>query len=82
MSHGKVCIVTKESGISDIIEYGKDGFIVSANDVNDLKQKIEWCILNRSELKKMGTNAKEKAKTYSNNRYKENIATFLKELEK
>lgn len=82
MSFGKACIVTEEAGISDIIENGKDGFVIPANNQEALKEKIEWCFHNKNIIKEMGKRAEKKVYNYSNESYRMKISELLKIIER
>lgn len=63
MMHEVPCIVSDVSGISEFIQSGEDGIIVKALDIEILKEKIEWAINHREELRDMG---KKSRKIYEN----------------
>lgn len=65
MSHGRPVIVSEGAGVADAVENGINGFIVPKRDRRSIADKITWFRDNPKELKEMGENAKEKAKTYS-----------------
>lgn len=80
MSYGIPCIVTNTSGISDIIDNGKNGFIIKSNSSEEIREKIEWCYKERGKLKKIGQFAKLKALNFSRRQYDEEIEKFLYKL--
>ena len=59
MMHEVPVIVSDIAGVAEYIHSGDDGFIVKTLDVNELKEKIEWAITHRDELRKMGTKARK-----------------------
>ena len=59
MMHEVPVIVSDIAGVAEYIHSGDDGFIVKTLDVNELKEKIEWAITHRDELRKMGSKARK-----------------------
>jgi len=64
MAHGRPAIVTEGCGASELIEDGKEGFVVPIRDVRSIAEKIQFFRDNPSEIGKMGRNARSKAKLY------------------
>lgn len=71
MMAGVQVIVTENVGAADIIENGKDGFIVPIRDPNALKEKIEYLARHPEVEKAMGAAAAEKAREYAPDKYGE-----------
>jgi glycosyltransferase involved in cell wall biosynthesis len=65
MAYGRPVIVTQGAGSYELVEDGKDGFVVQIRDPDAIKQKIEYFYDNPDEIKRMGRNARQKAKNYS-----------------
>ena len=65
MAYGKPVIVTQGAGSHELVEDGNDGFVVPIRDSASIKQKIEYFYDNPDEIKRMGSNARQKAKNYS-----------------
>jgi len=79
MNFNTPCISTLESGgPSEILGYGKYGLLASKNDVQDLKNKIDYSIKNSVKIKKKTYLAKK-----SLIRFKDNISIkkYIKELD-
>ena len=57
MSCGLPPIVSKVGGNAELVEDGKNGFLISSHHVHDLAQKILWCINNKNKLQNIGDNA-------------------------
>jgi glycosyltransferase involved in cell wall biosynthesis len=76
MSLSIPCIVSCNVGQSKLIQDNFNSFIVSTGNAEELKNKIIYCINNRSNLNKIGKNARE---IYLNNASLEN---FEKEIGK
>ena len=54
MLHGIPCIISENAGTALFITGGEDGLIVKSNDAQDLAEKMEWMVDNRSLLAIMG----------------------------
>jgi len=65
MAHGRPVIVTEGVGAKDLVEDGKNGFIVPIRNPDAIAEKIQYFIDNPSEIFRMGQNAREKAKLYT-----------------
>jgi len=55
------CIVTDVGGNSDIIEHGKEGFLVRPGDYRAIAKYLKFLIDNASKAREMGLAAREKA---------------------
>jgi glycosyltransferase involved in cell wall biosynthesis len=58
MQHGVPCIVSDAAGVAAYITDGVDGFIVKQGDVEELAQKILWCVEHCDRLKQVGKAAR------------------------
>jgi len=65
MSCGLPVIVSDMTGIKDVIEDGKEGFIIPSRSVKSISEKILYFYENPSEVKRMGKNARRKAEEYT-----------------
>mgnify|MGYP000197386401 CR=1 FL=1 len=78
MSYGRPVIVTEGVGAKDIVTEGYDGFIIPIRNPELLQKRIQYFYNNPDEIKRMGKNAREKAKNYSwktiRERYKDAIS--------
>lgn len=63
MSCGLVPIVSRVGGNRELINNGKNGFLVEPRNVDDLVQKMMWCISNKDKLEFFGAKAVETVKT-------------------
>jgi len=59
MAMGKAVIVTKVTSTDDYINDGEDALFVKLNDVEDMKNKIEFLLQNPDEVAKLGSNARK-----------------------
>src|SRR5690606_28595265 len=48
------CIVSDINGCNEIIEDGKNGWIVLSRNIEQLQNRMEWCVQNKEQSKKMG----------------------------
>ena len=65
MACGVPSIVSNQCGIATSVESGVNGFIYRYDDVTGLAGLIEWCYLNREQVRSMGQAARETVKGYS-----------------
>ena len=82
MAAGLPVITTQNTGGPDVIEEGKEGFIVPAGSVKALRSKIRWMIENRERVVEMGRQAHARAEeltwgVYSQN-YKKIVIQIIK----
>ncbi|MFM6509106.1 MAG: glycosyltransferase family 4 protein [Dolichospermum sp.] len=78
MACGIPVIVTVNTGASDIITDGVEGFIIPIRDVEALKDKLEWCYSHPQELAEMGKAARRKAEELNWGLYRQRL---VKEVE-
>lgn len=64
MMHSVPCIVSDVIGTADYIRDGEDGLIFRNGNVEELMEKIEWCISNKDRLEKMGKKARKLYEKY------------------
>lgn len=78
-AHGLPVITTKNAGVSDFIEEGKNGFLVAPGDSKGLAERMQWCLCHQSELLRMRRHALDTARSYSwgdfRNKLKEELKT-------
>ncbi len=65
MSHGRPVIVTDETGASDLVEDGKNGFVIPIRSPEAIAKHICWLHDNPDECKKMGKEARKTAEKYA-----------------
>jgi glycosyltransferase involved in cell wall biosynthesis len=73
LAAGLPVVVTNNVGSSDIVDDGKDGFIVPIRDSGALKDKILFFYNNPEKVKEMSRSALEKAKEYSKEKFTERM---------
>lgn len=59
MSMGRPVLTTNAVGCKETVVEGKNGFKVDAGDVDQLAQKMIWCIENTDQLELMGSNSRK-----------------------
>jgi alpha-maltose-1-phosphate synthase len=65
MATGMPVIASTHSCAPEVIRNGTDGFVLEADDVQGLADKISWCAEHRGELVQMGRAAHERAQEFS-----------------
>lgn len=81
MMLGKLCIITDKTGNVDYIQNGVNGFVVPANDVQILKEKMEWAIDNHDRIPEIGIHARETYENYfSMDVFGKNLEKILNEI--
>lgn len=73
-------IITPNTGASDIITDGIEGFIVPTCNTQMLKEKLEWCYQHPLELAEMGRAARRQAEQLTWERYRQNVASQILEI--
>ncbi|KKU11110.1 MAG: Glycosyl transferase group 1 [Parcubacteria group bacterium GW2011_GWB1_46_8] len=63
MACGLPVIATTNTGAEDIVENGKQGFIIPIRDIDALKEKILYFYEHRDKIEEMGRCAKERVST-------------------
>ena len=80
MACGIPVIITANTGASDIITDGVEGFIIPIRDVEALKDKLEWCYSHPQELAEMGRAARRKAEELNWGLYRQRLADKVQSL--
>lgn len=65
MSHARPVIVTEETGASDLVENGNNGFVIPICSPKDIEDKILYFYDNPGEAGRMGRNARKTAKNHT-----------------
>lgn len=79
MAYGVPILATDHTAAPDIISDGVEGFIVRVRDVEALKTKLVWCYEHRTELREMGDRARSRSEQFSWKRYREQLASTVRE---
>lgn len=80
MACGRPIIATNVTGAEDIIENYKDGILIPPGNPKAIKEAILYFYNARSELARMGKNARETAEEYPWARFRLNIVEIVKGL--
>jgi len=80
MASGLPAICTVNTGGEELIENGKEGFILPIRDVDALAEKILWCYENREACFEMGLCAQKKIKNYTWDDYGDKIMKIYGEI--
>jgi len=65
MAHGRPVIVAEGAGVHEIVEDGKEGFIVPIRDADSIAACIKQFRDSPEEVENMGANARRKAEQYT-----------------
>lgn len=80
MATGLPVIVSDRVGAKEALEEGKNGWIVPANDVKTLTDRMRWCINNPEALKAAGTRAAIAAQKYSWGAYHTRVVQLIRDI--
>lgn len=80
MAYARPVIVTEGAGVCELVENGKEGFVVPIRDPDAIKEKIQYFHDNPDEIKRMGKNAREKAEIYSWEIIEERYRNLIKDV--
>jgi glycosyltransferase involved in cell wall biosynthesis len=75
MSTGLPVISTTATCAVDIIEDGVDGFVINPGMLGEVRDKLQWCLDNRTGLKEMGIKAAAKSRNYTWSKFRESISS-------
>jgi glycosyltransferase involved in cell wall biosynthesis len=78
---GLPVIATRNTGAADMVQDGREGFIVPIQDVEALAEKLEWAYRNRAALTEMRTAARSLAEQYSWLRFRRELIGVIEEVE-
>lgn len=73
MATGCPIITSKNSGIADIVTDGVNGFVIPAQSVEALYEKMYWFIINKKEINQMGIEARKEVEKLTKDNYKNKI---------
>lgn len=78
MAYGKPVIGTNIRGIRDIVKSGKNGYLVSLEDIEQTANKIEYLYKNKIMLECMGENAYQSSRKYDINYVISSMKEYIK----
>lgn len=83
MQYGIPCIVSDQVGQSEYIIDGKNGFIFPSENVEELKEKLIYCIDNRTLLHGIGAESRKIYESYfSENTMKDSLRKLVNKIER
>lgn len=74
---GLPLIISENSGISEKITDGKEGFLIKIQSVDDIVEKVMWFVDHPNNIPEMGYAARRMAENYTWQRYYETVAHLL-----
>lgn len=77
MSQGVPVIASENSCGPDIIEHGKNGWIVPAGEVDALAIQMRWCVDNRDKVTAFGKAASKKALSWQWPQYRQKLSETI-----
>ena len=81
MMYGKICITTDTTGVAEYVRDGVNGFVIPCNNVNALREKMEWIIDNINKLESIKVNARKTYEKYFNmDVFGENLTNALSDI--
>lgn len=80
MACGLPIICTFNSGVSDLVEEGKSGFIIPCGDKEALKSRMTWFVENKLNIHEMGEYARSKAIRYTWEHYEDNVVIAINQI--
>lgn len=80
MSCGLPIICTHNSGVSDLVHNGENGFVVIAGNVHAISEKMKWFMDNPERICDMGESARQAAKKYTWERYEDDIVNAIRQI--
>jgi len=80
MASGVPVIVSDMVGAQELVEEGRNGFVVPVGSADALLEKMRWCVLNPKIVGKMGLAARATAEQVSWINYRRRFATAVHEV--
>lgn len=65
MSYGRTPIVSRNAGVSELIEDGYNGLLVDAMDVEQIMDKVSWCKENMKNVRGLGIVGHDKSEKHT-----------------
>jgi glycosyltransferase involved in cell wall biosynthesis len=78
LAQGVPVITTTNAGAADLIEDGRNGFVVAPANLAALAEKMQWCITHPQEISRMRLAALETAQAWTWNRFRESFRDNLR----
>ena len=78
LAHGVPVITTTNAGAADLIQDGRNGFVVAPANVEALAEKMQWCITHPGEISRMRHAALETAQAWTWDRFRQTLRHDLR----
>jgi glycosyltransferase involved in cell wall biosynthesis len=80
LASGTPVIVSEHVGAKEVVTDGRNGWIVPAEDVNSLADRMQWCVTHRDAVADMQAAAVAAAQRYTWAAYRERVTGVLKNI--
>ena len=77
---GLPVVCTENTGAADCVVEGENGFVVPVQNVDALRDRIEWFLANKAEIPRMAKAARDGVASYTWDAYYENAANAVEKL--
>ena len=76
---GLPVLSTTHTAAPDLVEEGREGFVVEPRRPDDLAARMEWALTHRADLRRMGVRARQTAETFTWERFRHGVAEAVGE---
>lgn len=80
MAHGLPVITTCNTAGPELIDHGKDGFIIPIRDVDQLASTMQWCLDHRADVVDIGRCAQLKSAQWQWSDYRAHLGSIVAEV--
>ncbi len=80
LATGTVPIVTTVGGLTDLVQKNVNGLMINPNSDIELENAIEYCYLNRDKVEEMRNNGLMMIKTFSKERWEQDVLKIVKDV--
>lgn len=80
MASGLPVIITEETGLTDYVTNGREGWIVKSADVEELADRLKWCRDNADSVVEAGVQAYQTGKRFEFSVYGANCARIAQDI--
>ena len=80
MAHGLPVITTPNTAGPELIDHGRNGFIIPVRDTDALTERLHWCLNNKDGLTEMGRQAALAAERWQWGNYRGQLAHTIRAL--
>jgi glycosyltransferase involved in cell wall biosynthesis len=79
MSQGLPVITTQNTAGPDLIQHGRNGFLVPIRDADRLCEVMRWCVVHRKEMEEIGREAAQTAARWQWSDYRAALGRVIKD---